>query len=179
MDRQYQIVAAASLLTPGYLIEAHSTTHGYQIQGMRTCQPPIHDIPLTLQVDELSLKCIEPQLLCISHPEDSALIETPHASTLETQPDFWMFPSPTLAAVAAAYHEDHYAAVTSTYRPLSPPLLEVPAQRARPNDRVRTQRLLRVTRSGGPNLLKASSSNHCTILSPLTIGNASTKSSQS
>src|SRR5258706_11205101 len=37
---------------------------------------------------------------------------------------------------------------------------------------------LRVTRSGGPKVLKASPSNRCTIPSPLLIGNTSTKSSQ-
>src|SRR5258706_16304144 len=38
---------------------------------------------------------------------------------------------------------------------------------------------LRVTRSGGPKVLKASPSNPCTIPSPLLTANTSTKSSQS
>ena len=84
---------------------------------------------------------LDPRLLYISHPEESTLAEIPHASTFDTQPDLRMFASPTPAPVAAAYREDHYAAVTSTYRPFSPPLLEAPAQRARPNDRLRTKNL--------------------------------------
>ena len=59
------IGVAASPLAPGHLIESYSTTHGYQIQGMRARQSPIHDILLTVQVDELSLKCIDPRLLRI------------------------------------------------------------------------------------------------------------------
>ena len=52
-----------------------------------------------------------------------------------------MFASPIPAPVAAAYSEDHYAAITSTYQPFSPPLLRAPAQRTRPNDRLRTKNL--------------------------------------
>ena len=148
---------------------------------MRAFQSPIHEILLTLQVDELSLESIDPQLLCISHPEDSALIEALHASTFDTQLDLWMSPPPIPAPVAAAYREDHYAAVTSTYRPSSPPLTFKSTSSARSSERLRShpKPLPRHTRSGGRKLLKASPSNHCTILSPPTIGNTSTKSSQS
>ena len=60
---------------------------------MRAYQSPIHQIPLTLQVDdedEFSLQCIDPRLLCIS-------IEAPYASTLDTKLDLRVFPPPTPA----------------------------------------------------------------------------------
>ena len=137
------IGAAASLLTPGYLIEAYSVTHGYQRQRIRAFQSPIREIPLILQVDDLSIKCIDPRLLCIS-------IKTLQASTFDTQPDLGMFPPPTPAPIAAAYREGYHATVPSIHRPFYPPLLEAPARRARSNDRVCTQSSLRVTRFGWP-----------------------------
>ena len=68
-------------------------------------------------------------------------IETPHASTLDTEPDLRVFLPPIPAPVTAVYCGDHHASFPSTYRPFSPPLLKSPAQRARPNDQVRTQSL--------------------------------------
>ena len=105
---------------------------------MRAFQSPIYENLLTLQVDELPLESIDPQLLCISHPEDSALVEALHASTFDTQLDLWMSPPLIPAPVAAAYREDHYAAVTSTYRPSSPPLTFKSTSSARSSERLRS-----------------------------------------
>ena len=88
-------------------------------------------------VDDFSLKCIDPRLLCISHPEDSTQIETPRAPTLDTKPDLRTFPPSTPAPVAAVYREDHHTAAPCPFSPL----LVAPAQRARPNDHARTQNL--------------------------------------
>ena len=85
-----------------------------------------------------------------------------------------MSPPPTPTPVAAAYRKDHYTVVTSTYPPLFPLLLEAPAQRARPYDRVRIQSLSASQEAAGQPLESLTQSSWYHSLSP-TIGNTSTQ----
>ena len=82
-----------------------------------------------------------------------------------------MSPPPTPTPVAAAYRKDHYTVVTSTYPPLFPLLLEAPAQRARPYDRVRIQSLSASQEAAGQPLESLTQSSWYHSLSP-TIGSS-------
>ena len=89
-------------------------------------------------LDDFPLKCVDPRLLWISRPADNTLIETPHAFTLDTPPDFGISPPPN-SAPATHYDNDHTTVTPVCYR--FPLLSEAPARpplRGR-NDRIRTQ----------------------------------------
>jgi len=152
------------------------------VQNATCCLLPAAYCPLN--IDDISLKYIDPRLPPMSRHNP---IETPCAFTLETQPNLGIFPSPTsapVAPVAAAHRDGKYTTVTSTSHqlPLLPPKRKLSAFVRYPCEEesiTSHTRPLRVTRSGGLKPLNPSPSNHSTMLSPRSIRNTSTKSSQS
>jgi hypothetical protein len=96
---------------------------GVAVPGLRIPDPLVDDIPL---------RCIDPQLLSIFRPGDNTLVKTPRAFTLDTHSNLGISPSPSSAPAAAAHRDGDYTTVTSTSHQLPPPLSEAPAQRVRP-----------------------------------------------
>ena len=141
-----------------------------------------------LHVDDLSPKCIDPRLLWNPHPEYNSTIETPHAFTLDTQPDLRIFP-PSTSPPPRLPLALHTATVTTllslqpvvrSYLLSQKPQLSMLVRHLRVEETTTFahKTCLPVTRGGGPKLSKASPSNHCSILFPPPSGNTSTKSSQ-